>query len=751
MNTKLKSNEQRLLWLIVIIHSFVLFYICDFNKVLETYPDELIYVNIAKCLSDGRKFTLHGIDKGFTNIAYSLLISPLWWVKNVALRAHLITALNSFLMSLSIIPVWLICKELQVRKHITYLIIFIIMIYPSMVMAATFMPENLYWPLTLFAYYFILRTIKYKKTSNAFIAGIISFLCYFCKEVGVCIFLSVMAWNFISPIESYLFEVKFSEDNKGHFAKYYVKHFEWKNFFTYISIYVLLYLIVNKLFLSTVSQAYGGVSGVLFSFVERIDLSKILYILYAIIFYMVYTLIAFFALPIIYPMLNIKSLSCTTRKIYFYSLILLMGTILTIVCTISINENLGEIIPRVHMRYFSSLVGLFLPIYGSTISTEKQITKNKAVWTSLGIFLVLVIFIFKGAVTGSAVDSPELGYAIYLHGKYGVMNIGELNVYIAGILYSAFLGIILVAGYLLGKKKLKYTYYCFYATTILICILNCQKSFGIIKNSYSISESYINDMKQINNYFKENVLENKNVLFLCNGGFDKHAKVYDLYFDGKQTYEVIYESFIETVKNTSSNSTFDHTFQESIYKTAFQLNNIDFFITEGTELKSLIGNLEYLENISSENFSVYRNTRPTEICYLNQAGVIDFTGNGYSTVTYNIEGTSVPEGTFSWTDGNMLLLSCDLPNEIKQVTAQININGTFNGTQNYTIYQNDILINEGSVSDNESITANLTVTDGKCSFKMALPNAISPHELGVSDDRRVLALAISSIQFIINE
>ena len=66
MNTKLKSNEQRLLWLIVIIHSFVLFYICDFNKVLETYPDELIYVNIAKCLSDGRKFTLHGIDKGFT-------------------------------------------------------------------------------------------------------------------------------------------------------------------------------------------------------------------------------------------------------------------------------------------------------------------------------------------------------------------------------------------------------------------------------------------------------------------------------------------------------------------------------------------------------------------------------------------------------------------------------------------------------------------------------------------------------------
>lgn len=751
MNTKLKATEMRLLWLVVIIHSFILFYICDFSIALETYADELIYINIAKCLSDGRTFTLHGLDKGFTNIAYSLLISPFWQIKDVVLRMHLITALNAFLMSLSIIPVWLICKELQVRKKIRYYIIFIIMVYPSMVFAATYMTENLYWPLTLFAYYFILRTIKYEKTIDAFAAGVLSFLCYFCKEVGVCIFLSVIAWFVLSPVESYWHEKKFPEDNKEHFVKYYIKNFKWRSLFAYILIYIVFYLIVNKFFLSSVTNAYGGVSSSLFSFIGEINLSKIFYILYAVIFYMLYTLIAFFAVPFIYPMMNLKKMNCETRKIYFYSLILLMGTILTIVCTISVRENFGEIVPRVHMRYFSSIVGLIFPIYGSVISNEKQTDDHKKMWISLALFLIAVIFIFKGAVTGSAVDSPELGYAIYLHGKYGIMNIGELNVYIAGVLYSVFLGIIIAIGYLVGKRNFRYTYYCFYAVAILMCILNFQKNFDIIKNSYSVPESSINNMKQISNYFIENGLEHKNVLFLPNSGYDKSAKVYDLYFDGEQTYEVTFDMFFNSVKNTSSRNTSDHTFEEAIYKTAFQLNNIDYFITEANELKSLLGNLEFLENISSENYFVYKNTRPAEICYLNPPDVIDFTGIGYSTMTYNIEGISVPEGTFSWTNGNELSMSCDFPEKVTQVEAQINIDSTFNGTQNFAIYQNDTIISEGSISGNGQITANFAVENGKCNFKIALPNAVSPYELGVSDDRRVLALAISSMEFTIKE
>lgn len=751
MRSYFKKNEKWILCLVVIMHSFILYYICDFSKTLETYQDELIYFNLAKCLSEGKNFIEHGVRRDFTNIAYSLIICPVFWIKDIFVSVHLITIINAVLMSVSIVPVWLLCKELGVHKKITWSILLIIMIYPSMNFAATFMAENLYWPLTLFCYYFIVKTIKHRKTSDAFIVGILSFLCYFCKEVGVVIFLSYTIWYFISPVDSYFFEYRFSQDTRESFVKYYIKQFEWKNILTYIFTYAIFYLIVNKFFLSTVINNYGGVSGTITSFLESVTLSQLVYILYAIIVYVVYAIIAFMVIPIILPLIKIKEISHVARKTYIFTLILFMGTIFTIVCTISVKESFGMILPRIHMRYFSSMIGLILPVFGS-MNFNKMINKSqKSIWIFLGIFWIVAVYFFKGVSIGSCVDCIELGYPIYLHRKYGVISIGELKIYIAGIVYNILGGMIIVLGYFLSKIKMKYTYYLFYIFAILICILNFWMGFHIIKRSYYVAEAHINNMKQINDYFINNQLENKNVMFVCNNWYDKGPKVYDTYFQGRKSYLVSNNTLIDTLNNTSSKYISDYIFVEPIQEQVFQLKDIDYFIVENIEFQNLIGNIEYMEDISSEDFSVFKNINPSEIYYLKQSNIIDFTGRGHSSVVYRIEGISVAEGTFSWTEGNKLSISCDFPQEVEHLRAQINIVGTFNGIQKFAVYQNDMPISEGSISDSGQIIVDLNVVDGVCNFNLDLPNAISPYECGVSEDKRVLALAISSIEFFENE
>lgn len=750
MKANLKSNEIGILWMVVIIHSLILYYICDFSKAIETYNDELYYFNLAKCLADGRNFSKHGIRLDFVHIAYPLAICPVFFVKDAILSMHFITMINSVLMSVSIVPVWLLCKELEVGKKIRWFIIFIIMIYPSMTMAATVMTENLYWPLTLFTYYYIVRIIKYRKTFDTFIAGILSFLCYFCKEVGIVIFLSSTVWFFISPVDSYFFENRFSENTKKPFATFYLKSFQWKNLSAYVLTYVVFYIIVNKFFLSTVINGYGGVSGAVSSLAGEINSSKIIYILYAVGVYIVYAMIAFMIAPIIAPMLNLKEMSHVSRKTYFYVLILFMVTILTIICTISVRENFGQIIPRVHMRYFSSMIGLMLPVFGS-LNLNKYLEKNyNKAWISLGIFWIFAVFVFKGVVIGSSVDSTELGYAAYLHRKYGIINIGEINIYITGMVYSILGGIIIALGYFVGKSKVKYTYRLFYIVAVLMCILNSWKGFEVIKGSYYVSENYINDMKRINDYFIDNELEGKNVMFLCNRWYDKGPKVFDTYFRGKKAYLMSKDMFTDILKNNSGNQVSDYIFSEPLQGKTFQLNNIDYFITENKGFQNLVGNVEYLNDISSEKFSVFNNLDSSQI-YCLDTYIIDFTKGGYSTLTYQADGISTPEKNFSWTDGNELLVSCNLPKEIEQVKVQINITGTFNGVQNYIVYQNDMLVSEGNISSSGQIIVDLTVADGICGFKINFPNAVSPYSLGVSNDKRVLAISISSIEFIVND
>lgn len=129
--------------------------------------------------------------------------------------------------------------------------------------------------------------------------------------------------------------------------------------------FIALRVFANNLFFSTIQNGYESGFGISD---ENFKMDIVLFMVYAIIYYLVYVIIAFWILPILYPLFMTKEMDTVVRKTYFYILILLLGTIITIVYTISIHEDIGKALIRVHTRYFNSIIGVILPVFGASIS-----------------------------------------------------------------------------------------------------------------------------------------------------------------------------------------------------------------------------------------------------------------------------------------------------------------------------------------------------------------------------------------------
>ena len=142
-NMKLLKEKKTMLLIAfaVFISTIVQFKLGDFVKATETYGDELLYIDIAKSIFNGDGITVRGADFNFQKLLYSLCIAPLFIIKDSIIRVKFITLLNSFLMSISIIPAWLIGRELELKNGYRWALIIFVAFWPDLLTSGTFMSE----------------------------------------------------------------------------------------------------------------------------------------------------------------------------------------------------------------------------------------------------------------------------------------------------------------------------------------------------------------------------------------------------------------------------------------------------------------------------------------------------------------------------------------------------------------------------------------------------------------------------------
>lgn len=403
----LKKKNALSLCIIIIIHTIMLFLLCDFHKTMATYGDELLYYGFAKSMFNGEGTKVHGVDFDFQNKLYSFVLMPFFYLDNVDLRIRVITLLNSFLMSACVVPIWLICKELKLSERNTWLILVIMCICPDMINAGTFMAENLYWVLALFVFW---GSMKVFYTTNFFwrvFTVIGMFLAYLCKEVALCMPLSFVVTLMLQPL---CYSIIFRE-NEGNIKCIIDKKKVFK-IVAFIFCFILICLFY-KIYVSGGKNVYDSI----FITNPFVDKYCLFYFVYAFFYYIISSLIAFFIIPVIFPAFQLKEWGEKIVIVWFYAIVILITTLLCITFTIAIREHLGETFFRIHLRYYAWLLGVFLPIFFRTLEIA-NVKWNPIAFlkTKRGLVVVglLCCLGFKGVKQGCINERLLLDYTFFL-------------------------------------------------------------------------------------------------------------------------------------------------------------------------------------------------------------------------------------------------------------------------------------------------------------------------------------------------
>lgn len=153
---------------------------------------------------------------------------------------------------------------------------------------------------------------------------------------------------------------------------------------------------------------------------------KFMYLLYGFVYFVAAELLVCMFLPIIMPIVCWESLTTDKRKFYFFVFLLLLIMATVISYTITVREDLGKLVPRVHLRYVGPAVFLsYISMFASLKNYElnKQFKENKFTFMILSIITTLfVVVAFKGITPGSAVDQFSGMWYLAIQQKVGVLN-----------------------------------------------------------------------------------------------------------------------------------------------------------------------------------------------------------------------------------------------------------------------------------------------------------------------------------------
>ena len=771
-NNRPKGNktdhlDMILLWILIIIHTAILFWIADFSKKAISYPDEIVYYDLAKSLHDGTAFHVHETLYGFRNLAYPLLLSPLMAISNTLLRVRLISVLNAILMSVTAFPVWMLCREMKMRRAWRWITVAVVLIWPDIITAGTFMSETLYWPLTAFAGWFCVCSLTRRKIGWAVLAGAACYGCYFCKELGMCFPLAYGAMQFADP----LFQAFRRDGTKRSFGTRlaaWLKSVDWKSLIVFVIAFAALYLGMNRLLLSNVDSIYVASA----QSVSIFSVYNLLYFARSVLVYFLAVTGAFLVLPVLLPLTRFRSLKEEVRKGWLFGMILLLGTVVTVSYIIGILEDLGLERTRLHLRYFAPYIMILLPPFVADwtdadrrIGREEQRKHLNRAALACGLFLIGWILLVKTPLQGAVSENLSLGALDALSDATGPIVLNRIDrpeaiAFDGGVLLSGgILCLLLGAGLWIGRKWPKALPACFMALACAVCLWNGKLGFDALRLHYASPEGIRNDMVEISNHFADQDLSDAQVLYVCNSWIDEDAKVYDLYFDAGREYVTTWESLKQSLGNTRAQQILlpEAGLKESIWQTPFAPETVDYFITR-SDAEPLTDYMQGVEPVDIPTgygtFRVWRNVNPENLDKLPDEDqdyllreVIFTREGGYNADQY-ATGISGCEDLFSWSEGNDLTLTVpDLETE-GPVTVKIDTYMTYNGTQPYIVYQNGTEIARGEMLGDDRTEFEAMPENGTLRLTIHLPNAISPRQTGQSEDGRMLALGLRTIRII---
>lgn len=712
----------------------------NFLKRIDIYSDELLYYTIAQSIHDGNGALAMNAHTAFNKYIYSILLSPFFGIEDPILRVNMITLFNKALMLSSLLLIYFIGKEIELKRGYMLAALGVAVLWPDFTYSMGFMAENLNWPLTLLAIFLWFKAKKGKHViaySLGFAA--VCYLGYHCKNIFLALFLSAVLYEAAYPIVTYWISRKEAPEKKLR------EYFDKKSLLgcgISVLLFAVCYIVVGRLLMNGDNTIIGTLTsdksneyGAAYTF---------LYLIFAFVYYLAASVIAVLAMPIARSAASFKQMDVSTRKIFSMLMIYLVISCGMIAFTISINEDVGSVLPRLHMRYLGFILLLLIVIFFKVLQTKSgedpKFARGQLIFTLVIAFLACMLF--EGSNDEMAViDQSVMNVynsadvvlssfsSTFLTKKFYVIKFAAFAV-IAFVTYIVY--------YYANRKRSEQTAaVIFFVFIMFISLRNLGIEVNEVRYAYSTNEDMVEDALTLDRYF-DNAGNDKTILFINSGRTSKEHKTLTTYFDhigqlceviDSDVYNFAADGKVIDVPNTD----FEFNIASFIY-TYDKFDGFDYIIMDHKCHTELLG-VELIEEASGKYYTLYKNlerstVETVPVVYVGEPLEKTFSEDSNDVNNYCKFGIEKSGDYAYWTNADRVGFQIPVIGEFESAKVTVKVAETFNNTpQRYIVtFMNDILV-EGTLTGAGEISFTVPVSNEVLRFDI-----ISPTAMGVENE-----------------
>ncbi len=396
---------------------------------------------------------------------------------------------------------------------------------------------------------------------------------------------------------------------------------EWGRLLLAAAVFAFLFILGKLLIFRGLGQGYNQYDPA--ALAQR---SSPLYLVYAVLYLIVSTLLAVQLLPLTIPLLRFRRMKVEQQRFFLFIGIFILCVICGIAYAVSIREDLGSMMPRIHLRYYAPAVFLLLPVFAVCPECSDSASRGK----ELIILLILVIFVlvlFHSSANSFIVDQMTLQWVSALNLKLSDAFGTESKLFWSYQAVAISLALIVSVGiYVIFTAKKKDLIRPFFAF-LLIPVL-CSGYFGhaILKSYYTEHLAPFESVGRLSDYFAQT---DDKVLYLADTYSQfRSSKAWNCRYEPvERSYYLILTRYYEQSDRTETaeNNTpgtrvgdiaFSGYIDEGYYSST---DRIDYIVIPSKSALAPENDdyLEYVPALSDEYHSVYRNRDPETLYFDN--------------------------------------------------------------------------------------------------------------------------------------
>jgi len=749
----LNSNNEFLLISLVFLVVFVLHIASgNYTRSLQIQPDELLYYDIAKNIFNGHGLSYFlGDYCNFKKIAYSLIISPAFAIEDGILRMQFINALNCIIILSSIIPGWLIFKNLTITRTNRILATVLLICTPELLASATVMSEVLYWPIFLSWVYVWLINEKRQSYKLSLLLGLLTFIGYWTKELFLVLplaqIITTFLWIAVNSIRTRQFSLSSLFNHRICLIILELAFF-----------WALTFVVEISFFTATTSN-YGGVKSTAAALTDVLtDLTQLKFFSYGVLYYFIGILLSVWLLPVIVPLVTLDRLPEQTKRLFLWSVLFCIITTVVVGIMITAQEDIGDITPRLHLRYFGPCLPLFYAVFLSCTDWMPFDKKTRIlVEISSILALGLAVTIFAGITIYSPIDQFSLLWFKLLDLAFGsAVSSSQISFTAPATIASK----VLLAGLVLGcmlrsRQSGRHCRRIFLLIVLGFCSINT--IFGIlILHQFSHRDlSEIQNIEQINNYLSSHMPKDGTLAYVTRNADIQTFNNAVTYITGSYRMVVLNDKTV-TQANRPGVLLKDK-FQDPILKRTYNdISSAEYILVDrGTNLKWLrFAHATPIAEVSNNQFTLMRNTNPEDLALTANSNVFFGGKHIYASFAkeaqpgafvYVDSGIGRAVTNFVWTFSRDVSFVIPVTGFTGTMSIELKVAKTHDGMQRYSVLSNNVLITEGSIEKPGTIAFNLQATQPFTRFTLHLPDAKKLLKSSQSSEDMFLGIAIESL------